>query len=292
MSKQRSDASGGRRFSAASWKEDTRTQSVDFSGTAYASSSGADELEEDLDLAVLSMPTEDEIRNLDMAKNKVNTVFLWILQGVAQEIRVGTLDAPAPLVSRVFQELSNGMVGFNQAHKLALVPFPFPFAQLVSLLLLGLCTALPFYIDLFTRNVFWTPVLSFVLPTCFVGLNWIAIELEEPFGTDYNDVDIEERHEDFLWLLVDVLRQPRTPATTPATVPPTHQDQYALERGIIQRITMQQDQDMLAEELLPYCSPSSAPASPPERSLSGGVSDALDRDNHHAATLFQSSWSI
>lgn len=160
-----------------------------------------------LDLHIFSAPTAEEATLLALASDKVNTVHLWIVQGTIQEVRAGTLDTPAPIVTRVFQEISNGMLGFNQAHKVAMVPFPFPFAQLVSLLLSILYIGLPFYIDMFTRNFIFTPLLSFLIPLCFCGLNHVSIELEEPFGTDWNDVDIEVRHEEFLLMLVDVLRQ-------------------------------------------------------------------------------------
>jgi len=177
-----------------------------------------------LDLYVLSAPTADEVQLLDMCTDKVNCLMLWILQGTIQEIRANTLDTPPPIVTRFFQELSNGMLGFNQAHKVAMVPFPFPFAQMVSLLLVMLCLSLPLYIDIFTKNPVITPALSFLLPICYLGLNSVAIELEEPFGTDWNDVDIEVRHEDFLWVLVDVLRQ--------ATMPPVS-DENIVESEIL-----------------------------------------------------------
>lgn len=169
----------------------------------------------EMDLFVLAAPSPEEIKRLELATDKVNTVCLWIAQGIIAEIRAGTLDAPPPIVTRVFQELSAGMLGFNQAHKVAMVPFPFPFAQMVSLLLCVLYASLPFYLDVFTKNIVLTPVISFLLPICYSGLNMIAIELEEPFGMDWNDVDIEVRHTDFLWVLTDVLRIPPAPPESP-----------------------------------------------------------------------------
>mmetsp|Transcript_2091 Transcript_2091/g.3816 ORF Transcript_2091/g.3816 Transcript_2091/m.3816 type:complete len:428 (-) Transcript_2091:130-1413(-) len=165
-----------------------------------------------LDLLVLAEPTEDEIDLLLVATDKVNAVYLWIIQGISEEIRAKTLDAPPPIVSRVFQEISNGKLGFCQAHKVAMVPFPFPFAQMVSSLLVVLYILFPIYLEQFTANKYMTAVLAFIVPLCYCGLNRVAVELEEPFGTDWNDVDIEVRHEEFLWMLIDVLRQ--------ATLPP------------------------------------------------------------------------
>lgn len=167
------------------------------------------QLTEDLDLLVLSMPTAEEVSLLEMARDKPNTICLWIIQAVILMIRKKLLDTPPPIVSRIFQELSNGMLGYNQAHKVAMVPFPFPFAQMVSLLLLILYVFLPIYIDVFTQNPIVTPAISFLLPMVYCALNNIAIELEAPFGTDKNDIDIEIRHQDFLWSLVDVLQSPK-----------------------------------------------------------------------------------
>mmetsp|Transcript_98755 Transcript_98755/g.171111 ORF Transcript_98755/g.171111 Transcript_98755/m.171111 type:complete len:465 (-) Transcript_98755:166-1560(-) len=191
----------------------------------------------DMDLFVLAAPSPEEISRLELSTDKVNCVCLWIVQGIITEIRSGTLDTPPPIVTRVFQELSNGMLGFNQAHKVAMVPFPFPFAQMVSLLLVMLYVTLPFYLDNFTKNVFITPLISFLLPMCYSGLNRIAIELEEPFGMDFNDVDIEIRHEDFLWALVDVLRQP--------TIPPVsenHKLEQKILRGVARGCTRLQEE--------------------------------------------------
>lgn len=165
----------------------------------------------DMDLQVLYSPTPDEVEALDFASDKVNIISLWIIQGIVLEVRAKTLDAPPPIVTRVLQELSNGMLGFNQAHKVAMTPFPFPFAQMVSVLLLLMDLIFPFYVDNFTQNVIVTPLVSFLIPMCYHGLNNTAIELEEPFGLDLNDVDIENRNEAYQKMLIDTLRMPTVP---------------------------------------------------------------------------------
>lgn len=180
-----------------------------------------------LRLLVLAAPTPQEVQLLDISTDKVNTVYLWIIQAISEEVRTGVLDTPPPIVSRVYQEVSNGKLGFTQAHKVAMVPFPFPFAQMVSLLLVVLYALLPFYIELFTRNAYFTPFLCLCIPICYQGLNQVAIELEEPFGTDWNDVDIEVRHEEFLWMLVDVLRQSTKP-------PDSQRAEEKITNGIVQ----------------------------------------------------------
>lgn len=107
---------------------------------------------------VLHAPTEPEVTVLEGCADKVNIISLWIIQGIMREVRDKTLDAPPPIVTRVFQEISKGMLGFAQAHKVAMVPFPFPFAQMVTTLLAMLYIAFPFFIDSFTKHVIITPV--------------------------------------------------------------------------------------------------------------------------------------
>jgi len=176
-----------------------------------------------LELCVLHAPNSLETEQLDAADDKVNLVSLWISQGVIEAVRDKSLDTPAPIVTRVFQDLSQGMLGYNQAQKVAMTPFPFPFAQLVSVILIFLDVLLPFHTDAFAKNKFVTPLMSFFLPLCYHGLNQIAIELEEPFGDSVHTVDIKVRQVAFLGMLIDVLRLPEIPPEQTRRKSPTSQ---------------------------------------------------------------------
>lgn len=226
-----------------------------------------------LDLYVLANPTPEEVDRLDAAADKVNLIMLWIIQGICLEVRSKTLDAPPPIVTRVLQELSNGILGFNQAHKVAMVPFPFPFAQMVSILLCFLYVGVPFYVDSFTQNVVVTPIISFIIPMLYHGLNHIAIELEEPFGLDYNDVDIETRHTEFLHMLVDTLRQP--------VIPPVSEENSLEAR--IRKGCSKRHHRILAE----ICSPLVLPKRPDEQEaedITGDVHNSTDGVDGRIAT--------
>merc|ERR1719272_2493105 len=98
----------------------------------------------------------------------------------------------------VYSELSAGLLSYHQALKLARTPFPFPFSQMVLVILIALFICTPFYIDVFTKVVALTPIVCFVVPICYYGLNLISVELEAPFGIGANSIEIEERHEKFV----------------------------------------------------------------------------------------------
>jgi len=165
----------------------------------------------DMNLAVLHAPSSEEIKLLATSHDKVHTICLWITQAIMLEVRQGTLDAPPPIVTRIFQDISTGVLGFHQALKVAHVPFPFPFAQMVAFLLTIFYIMVPFYVDVFMKSLYVTPIISCIICMSFCGLNLISVELEAPFGTDMNDIDIEHLHEAFVKTLEDVIRTPMLP---------------------------------------------------------------------------------
>lgn len=165
----------------------------------------------DMNLAVLHAPSPEEIKLLATSHDKVHTICLWITQAIMVEVRHGILDAPPPIVTRIFQDISTGVLGFHQALKVAHVPFPFPFAQMVAFLLIVFYIIVPFYVDAFMKSLVLTPVISCIICMSFCGLNLISVELEAPFGTDMNDIDMENLHEAFVKTLEDVIRNPMFP---------------------------------------------------------------------------------
>lgn len=154
---------------------------------------------------VLHAPSIEEVALLEPSSDKVNTICLWIFQAIMIEVRAKTLDAPPPIVTRVFQEISAGMLGFQQAFKVSMVPFPFPFSQIMALILAVLYVTFPFFIDSFTKNIIMTPVMCFVVPMCYCSLNQLSIELEDPFSYSVNDIEIEHMNLEFVQIIEDTL---------------------------------------------------------------------------------------
>lgn len=198
-------------------------------------------------LLLLHAPTEEEVKVLEKVSDKVNTVCLWIIQDTMLELRAKVLDAPPPIVVRPLAAISSGMLGFHQAHKIAVVPFPFPFAQIVSILLVVLYISLPFYLDVFTKNILFTPLMSFVLPMCYSGLNQVSIELESPFLQCANDIEVESINESFIQELEDTLFVPLSPPMTEEL-----SVEKAVARGIARRrsVNMGEDEVIVASRQL------------------------------------------
>ena len=93
-------------------------------------------------------------------------------------------------MSRVFQLISDGMVGYNQAHKIAFVPFPFPHAQITSLFILIIIFIIPILMIDYCNNVMFAIILNFLTVLVFTGLHEVSRELENPFQNAPNDVPL------------------------------------------------------------------------------------------------------
>mmetsp|Transcript_77118 Transcript_77118/g.174430 ORF Transcript_77118/g.174430 Transcript_77118/m.174430 type:complete len:520 (-) Transcript_77118:101-1660(-) len=129
---------------------------------------------------------------LQKTQCKVGTVFQWIQVVVVDHIKTGELNIPPPILSRVFQQVSDGMVAFHDAKKVAYIPFPFPYIQTCNYLLVFHWILTPMIVASWTASPWWAFVFSFVMVFTFWSLLLIADELENPFGTDSNDLNFEE----------------------------------------------------------------------------------------------------
>lgn len=143
---------------------------------------------------------------------KVELIFQWIQQLVVENIDTGVLSIPPPILSRSFQEIANGMVAFHDAMKISYIPFPFPYAQTCDFLLLLHWIIVPFVVSQWVTEPGWAAVFSFIQVFILWALNFIAVELENPFGLDANDIDgwhMQEEMNEHLLLLMS----PTTKAT-------------------------------------------------------------------------------
>lgn len=156
------------------------------------------------ELTVMGELTEEERIALEMAPSKVDLVHGWIIELISySSLNSGILTEP-PVLSRVYQELSNGMLGFGQAHKIERVQFPFPFAQLLTWLLTLWLFVCPMVIWVYTGGEVLTPWLALVIVLGYWVIQEIAIELENPFGKDSNHLPLASLHESWTGNLTEI----------------------------------------------------------------------------------------
>lgn len=125
-----------------------------------------------------------------MSEQKTEVILQWIQRLVVEGMRSGVLDVPPPVLSRVFQELSRGIVSVVNAQKIMDTLFPFPYAQMITLLLLSTTFFTPFINCLLVTSRYWASATTFMTVFAFWSINYIAAEIELPFGDDPNDLPI------------------------------------------------------------------------------------------------------
>jgi hypothetical protein len=163
-----------------------------------ATKNPADAFSGQMRLTVLGSMSMEEIEELRKMPDMLNAIMAWIIESITAAHVSGDVSIPGPILTRLFQELSNGMLGFNQALHIAIVPFPFPFAQLIACSISLLVLSLPVFSTSFAPGYLLAPAMSFIIVFGFWNMNSIAIELEQPFGNDPNDLPIRELHENFV----------------------------------------------------------------------------------------------
>lgn len=131
---------------------------------------------------------EASLKRLAEAPEKTLVVIQWMQQLITDNQRNGTLDVPPPILSRVFQELSNGSVDFVDAMKITDVLFPFPYTQMISTMLILCSVITPVILAAAIHNVVWVAVLTFCSTFFYWCIDYIAAEIEMPYGDDPNDL--------------------------------------------------------------------------------------------------------
>lgn len=145
-------------------------------------------------LGVYGKPSQDEMKRLHGATDKVSLVLMWMEEAISRAQVQGVLLIAPPILGRVYNELGAGLQAFNSAYRIALVPFPFCFAQMIGWCLVVFVPLCPIVAFVFTGGEMLTSSLTFFSLMGFWGLNRIAIELESPFGCEVNHLPLAELH--------------------------------------------------------------------------------------------------
>jgi len=143
------------------------------------------------------------------SKERVMLIFQWIQLMIVRNMEAGVLAVPPPILSRAYQELANGMVAFHECVKISDTPFPFPYAQNCELLLFLHWVLVPLVVSQWVTQPFWAFVFVFMQVFVLWSLNYLAEEIENPFGTDDNAIDGAHMQEEMNRNLL-LLLHPRT----------------------------------------------------------------------------------
>merc|ERR1712008_533362 len=122
--------------------------------------------------------------------NRVEVILhmIQVLVITAEEEQI--IKLPPPILSRVYQTLSRGFVHLLSAKKIGDTRYPFPYAQLIAVLMSLLAILTPFVMSAFFEHSTWCAIATFLPIFALYSLNYTAEELEMPYGDDANDLSL------------------------------------------------------------------------------------------------------
>lgn len=143
---------------------------------------------------VLGGVSDAEIKLLQKARGpeaKTALVTMWLQEYISREYLAGSTGGVAPpIISRLYHCVSDGLLGYNQARKVAYIPFPYPHAQLTAMFIFVIMAFFPFLMYGYVNELAFACILNFLTVLCFVGLHEVARELENPFRNVPNDIPL------------------------------------------------------------------------------------------------------
>mmetsp|Transcript_29860 Transcript_29860/g.69457 ORF Transcript_29860/g.69457 Transcript_29860/m.69457 type:complete len:586 (-) Transcript_29860:77-1834(-) len=156
--------------------------------------------------------------NTKQSNTRVELLHSWIQGLIVDNVRNEVLSIPPPLLTRALQEISNGMVAFHDAMKISYIPLPFPYAQACDCLLALHWLVVPFVVSQWVTSAAWAFIFVIIQVFILWALNFIAIEIENPFGSDPNDIDGARMQEELNHRLLMLMQNDagRTPWLTEA----------------------------------------------------------------------------
>jgi hypothetical protein len=123
--------------------------------------------------SVVGGVSDAEVQALQKARGplaKVALCTIWLQEFVAREFAHGSMGTVAPpIISRLFQFTSDGMVGYNQARKVAYNPFPFPHDQLTAFYIVIVIVCMPVLSISYVSNIIVACVLNSLTVAVFDG---------------------------------------------------------------------------------------------------------------------------
>ena len=134
---------------------------------------------------------------------EVYAVFTQVLAMMNRRRAAGGVDVAPPVHARFHHEMCIGMIGFQQSCKLEDAPFPFPYAQVVSMVLAVFALTFPFLAVSQATSVqgerayVVPPIVVFFTNMTYFGFHEVARELEDPFVHPPNDLPLVSMHEIF-----------------------------------------------------------------------------------------------
>jgi len=181
---------------------------------------------------------------------RVDVVFQWINSLLVDAMLSGMIDVPAPIYTRIFQQLEKGKSHFSQVHQLMTIQFPFPYVQAARVLLIMYGLLTPFVMVYWGKNIWHSFLFTFMSTMGMYAIEITASEIENPFGENTNDLpafEFQVELNELLLLLMDPMTHTVPALTAKADLSLRHlvTNAKVLSDVVSEAVALEQDQRSL-----------------------------------------------
>ncbi|CAK0842228.1 unnamed protein product [Prorocentrum cordatum] len=131
------------------------------------------------------------IRTVNDTELKVEAVYNMLMALLAEADQAGLMRVAPPVFARALNEMHVGCLKYDDAHNLRFLLFPFPYAQVTVWMMFIHMMATPFMAANVCLGRIQAFCICFLLTFVFWALHEVSVELENPFGNDANDLDMQ-----------------------------------------------------------------------------------------------------
>lgn len=145
------------------------------------------------------------LKYLQGSYDRCEITLQWIQRLIVESEQKQITKIAPPILSRVFNELGNGIVNLNNARKITDFPIPFHLAQMITIMLIGHSVFTVFICAVSVETPAWSAIIAFLVVFSYWSVYYISLEMEMPFGDDCNDLPLQEMQGDMNKSLIALL---------------------------------------------------------------------------------------
>eukprot|EP00441_Pelagodinium_beii_P002801 CAMPEP_0197694406 /NCGR_PEP_ID=MMETSP1338-20131121/113775_1 /TAXON_ID=43686 ORGANISM="Pelagodinium beii, Strain RCC1491" /NCGR_SAMPLE_ID=MMETSP1338 /ASSEMBLY_ACC=CAM_ASM_000754 /LENGTH=376 /DNA_ID=CAMNT_0043277239 /DNA_START=27 /DNA_END=1153 /DNA_ORIENTATION=+ len=134
-------------------------------------------------------------------------VMNWIQRLIVDADTTDIIQIAPPILSRVYNQLGNGIVKLRNARKIRQFPIPYPLAQMVAFIMVVHTNVTALVVSLTVSSPVLASLMSFAVITAFWCIYYISLELEQPFGDAPNDLPLHDMAMDLNHSLIGMLTE-------------------------------------------------------------------------------------
>mmetsp|Transcript_68986 Transcript_68986/g.131444 ORF Transcript_68986/g.131444 Transcript_68986/m.131444 type:complete len:488 (-) Transcript_68986:63-1526(-) len=149
-----------------------------------------------MDCSGLDERTKEILKDLNGdSKELMMIIEQWILNSIHKGMADGVIVAPSPIVSRVFQEIAMGTFHVERLYVISQTMLPTPYSLMLHILLIIHVVYTALIASTLDEPYLMCGIVFFGVFTIWC-IDFIAREIEHPFGDDINDIKLHQVQRD------------------------------------------------------------------------------------------------